>query len=67
MAENDKIPADEYERELATDLDDDTPDKPKGMPLHTKILLGLTRRRRWRVGGELDARRQRRERRLVRV
>jgi len=41
MAENDKIPADDYERELATDLDDGTPDKPKGMPLHTKILIGL--------------------------
>ena len=41
MAENDKIPADDYERELTTDLDDETPDKPKGMPLHTKILLGL--------------------------
>ena len=41
MAENDKIPADEYERELKTDLDDDTPDKPKGIALHTKILLGL--------------------------
>lgn len=31
----------EYERELTTDLDDKTPDKPKGMPLHTKILIGL--------------------------
>ena len=41
MAENEKIPADDYERELATDLDDDTPDRPKGMALHTKILLGL--------------------------
>lgn len=41
MAENNKIPTDDYERELTTDLDDDTPDKPKGMPLHTKILLGL--------------------------
>ena len=41
MAENDKIPTDDYERELATDLDDDTPDRPKGMPLHTKILIGL--------------------------
>jgi dicarboxylate/amino acid:cation (Na+ or H+) symporter, DAACS family len=41
MAENEKIPADDYERELATDLDDDTGDKPKGMALHTKILLGL--------------------------
>lgn len=41
MAENEKIPADDYERELGTDLDDDTPDKPKGMALHTKILIGL--------------------------
>ncbi|MGI8882870.1 MAG: dicarboxylate/amino acid:cation symporter [Pyrinomonadaceae bacterium] len=45
MSENDKYPKtpapDEYERELKTDLDDDTLDKPKGMPLHTKILIGL--------------------------
>ena len=43
MAEQDKnrIPTDDYERELATDLDDDTPDKPKGVALHTKILIGL--------------------------
>ena len=47
MAENNQdeqrniIPPDDYERELKTDLDDETPDKPKGMPLHTKILLGL--------------------------
>ena len=43
MAENEKdqIPADDYERELETDLDDKTADKPKGMALHTKILIGL--------------------------
>jgi DAACS family dicarboxylate/amino acid:cation (Na+ or H+) symporter len=43
MAENEKdqIPPDDYERELTTDLDDDTRDRPKGMPLHTKILIGL--------------------------
>jgi len=43
MAENetDQIPDDEYEREMSTDLDDNTPDKPKGMALHTKILIGL--------------------------
>lgn len=47
MAENNNenseptLPQDEYERELTTDLDDDTPDKPKGMALHTKILIGL--------------------------
>lgn len=40
MAENEQIPPDEYERELATDLDDKTDDKP-GMALHTKILIGL--------------------------
>lgn len=26
---------------MSTDLDDRTPDKPRGMPLHTRILLGL--------------------------
>lgn len=43
MPENEKDlnPGEDYERELATDLDDDTTDKPKGIPLHTKILLGL--------------------------
>jgi dicarboxylate/amino acid:cation (Na+ or H+) symporter, DAACS family len=32
---------DAFEREIATDLDAETPDKPKGIPLHTKILIGL--------------------------
>jgi len=32
---------DVYERELTTDLKDTTPDRPKGMPLHTRILIGL--------------------------
>src|SRR5687768_1893472 len=43
MAENDKdrIPPDDYERELTTDLDDKTRDRPRGMALHTKILIGL--------------------------
>src|SRR5687768_843135 len=43
MSENEKdqTPANAYERELTTDLDDETPDKPSGMALHTKILLGL--------------------------
>jgi len=43
MSENDNEPilSDEYERELTTDLDDDTSDKPKGMLLHTKIFIGL--------------------------
>ncbi len=40
--DNEKTSApDEFERELATDLDDDTADKPSGMALHTKILIGL--------------------------
>jgi DAACS family dicarboxylate/amino acid:cation (Na+ or H+) symporter len=33
--------ADAFEREMTTDLDDRTDDKPRGMPLHTRILLGL--------------------------
>src|SRR4030095_4529373 len=32
---------DEFEREVTTDLDEETPDKPKGMPLHSRILIGL--------------------------
>lgn len=35
------LPDDSYEREETTDLEDSTPDKPKGMPLHTRILIGL--------------------------
>jgi DAACS family dicarboxylate/amino acid:cation (Na+ or H+) symporter len=35
------IDADAFEREVTTDLDDETPDKPKGWPLHTRILIGL--------------------------
>ena len=30
-----------YEREATTDLKDQTPDRPKGIPLHTRILIGL--------------------------
>ena len=36
-----EISADAYEREETTDLKDETPDRPKGMPLHTRILIGL--------------------------
>jgi DAACS family dicarboxylate/amino acid:cation (Na+ or H+) symporter len=36
-----EIDANAFEREVTTDLDDETPDKPKGMPLHTRILIGL--------------------------
>lgn len=32
---------DAFERELTTDLKDTTPDRPRGWPLHTRILLGL--------------------------
>ncbi len=38
---NEPLDPNKYERELTTDLDDDTPDKPKGMPLHNKIFIGL--------------------------
>ena len=37
----DRVERDAFEREIATDLDEETPDKPKGMALHTKILVGL--------------------------
>jgi DAACS family dicarboxylate/amino acid:cation (Na+ or H+) symporter len=36
-----RLGRDAFEREIATDLDEGTLDHPKGMPLHTKILLGL--------------------------
>ncbi len=35
------LPPDAFEREINTDLDAETPDKPKGIHLHTKILIGL--------------------------
>lgn len=35
------IDANAFEREVTTDLDDETPDKPKGLALHTRILIGL--------------------------
>ena len=35
------VERDAFERRLATDLDEETPDAPKGLPLHTKILIGL--------------------------
>lgn len=48
MPDNDKhkspdsrIDADAFEREVTTDLDEETADKPKGMALHTRILIGL--------------------------
>ncbi|HET9526002.1 MAG TPA: dicarboxylate/amino acid:cation symporter [Pyrinomonadaceae bacterium] len=36
-----RVERDAFEREIATDLDEETPDRPKGIPLHTKILIGL--------------------------
>jgi DAACS family dicarboxylate/amino acid:cation (Na+ or H+) symporter len=35
------VDRDAFEREVTTDLDDETPDRPKGMALHTRILIGL--------------------------
>src|SRR5690348_4658458 len=37
----DRLERDAFEREIATDLDEETPDTPRGIPLHTKILIGL--------------------------
>src|ERR1051325_181067 len=36
-----RLERDAFEREVGTDLDEETPDQPKGIPLHTKILIGL--------------------------
>lgn len=36
-----QLDANAYEREQTTDLKDATPDRPKGWPLHTRILIGL--------------------------
>jgi DAACS family dicarboxylate/amino acid:cation (Na+ or H+) symporter len=46
MAENQEekrhqIERDAFEREVTTDLDEETPDKPRGLALHTRILIGL--------------------------
>ena len=38
---NQQLPPDAFEREINTDLDEETPDKPRGVPLHTRILIGL--------------------------
>jgi DAACS family dicarboxylate/amino acid:cation (Na+ or H+) symporter len=35
------VAPDAFERELGTDLNDRTDDQPRGMPQHTRILLGL--------------------------
>jgi dicarboxylate/amino acid:cation (Na+ or H+) symporter, DAACS family len=35
------IDSDAFEREITTDLDEETPDKPKGLALHTRIIIGL--------------------------
>src|SRR6185503_5708858 len=39
--DKDRLDANAFEREITTDLDEETPDKPKGLPLHTRILIGL--------------------------
>jgi len=36
-----RLEADAFEQNVTTDLDEETPDKPKGLPLHTRILIGL--------------------------
>ena len=36
-----RLSPDAFEREVTTDLDEETTDKPKGLPLHTRILIGL--------------------------
>ena len=41
MQEEGKRNVDAFEQEVTTDLKDTTADKPRGMPLHRRILLGL--------------------------
>ncbi len=36
-----KIDPDAFEREVTTDLDEETADQPRGLALHTRILIGL--------------------------
>jgi len=36
-----ELDSDAFEKEVASDLDEETSDKPKGVPLHYKILAGL--------------------------
>ena len=36
-----ELPPDQFEREVTTDLKDRTQDKPRGLPLHTRIVIGL--------------------------
>lgn len=38
---NRRLASDAFEREVTTDLDEETFDKPKGMALHSRILIGL--------------------------
>jgi dicarboxylate/amino acid:cation (Na+ or H+) symporter, DAACS family len=38
---NETIGRNAFEREVTTDLDEETRDRPKGMALHTRILIGL--------------------------
>ena len=40
-ANGETLRSDAYEREETTDLKDSTPDPPKGVALHTRILIGL--------------------------
>ena len=40
-APDSKLDPNRYELEQTTDLKDSTPDKPKGLPLHTRIFIGL--------------------------
>ncbi len=40
-SKHNQINADAFEEEITTDLDDSTPDTPRGMPIHSRIMIGL--------------------------
>ncbi len=39
--DEEQVGRDAFERQIGTDLDEETPDRPRGMALHNKILIGL--------------------------
>jgi dicarboxylate/amino acid:cation (Na+ or H+) symporter, DAACS family len=40
--DRERIDESSFEKETTTDLDEETQDRPKGWPLHTRILIGLS-------------------------
>ena len=41
LTQKSQVDRNRFESEVTTDLDEETADRPRGMPLHTRIMLGL--------------------------